>query len=80
LTLELKHLLSGVGLDEVKNWAVDGIEQEGWPRFGPVVKTSEEFRAAYVAFRAKCVSIAREVSGAAAVEVGKMAGRTEGKM
>jgi Transaldolase/Fructose-6-phosphate aldolase len=80
LTAELKHLLMKVGLDEAESWAVDGIEQEGWPRFGPVVKTSEEFRAAYVAFRAKCVSIAREVGSAAAVEVGKRTGRTEGKI
>jgi hypothetical protein len=80
LTPELKHLLRKVGLAEVESWAVDGIGQEGWPRFGPVVKTSEEFCAAYVAFRAKCVSIAREVSGAAAVEVGKTTGRTEAKI
>jgi hypothetical protein len=79
LTPELKHFLTGVGLDEVKNWTVDGIKQEGWFRFGPVVKTSEEFRAAYVAFRAKCVSIAREVSKSAVVETGQTAGRTGGK-
>jgi hypothetical protein len=79
LTPELKDFLMGVGLDEVRDWAIDGIKQEGWPRFGPVVKTSEEFRAAYVTFRAKCVSIAREVSTSMVAETGQTVGRAGGK-
>ena len=79
LTPSLKELLSGVGLDEAKEWEVDGIPTEGWPEFGPVVKTTEEFRAAYMAFRAKCVSIANEVANTETVKSRSLTGQAEAK-
>ncbi len=79
LTSELKELLLRVGLEEAKDWAVDGIPPRGWPEFGPVVKTTEEFRAAYTAFRTKCVSIAREVAHKDAVRRESLTGKVEAK-
>ena len=78
LTPELKELLVSIGLEEAKDWPVDGIGEDGWQEFGPVVKTTEEFRAAYTAFRMKCVSVAREI-GETIVEGKILAGRAEAK-
>jgi hypothetical protein len=79
LTSKLKELLLRVGLEEAKDWGVDGIPPEDWPRFGPVVKTTEEFRAAYMAFRTKCISIAREVAHRETVRREGLAGKVEAK-
>ncbi len=55
-------LLNEAGID-VENWQTRGMEPGEWPTFGSVQKTSEEFKAAYDTFAAKCVDIAREVGG-----------------
>lgn len=63
LTPDLKDFLQNeVGID-VSSWQTRGLEPAEWPGFGPVQKTSAEFRAAYDAFAAKCVAIAKEVAG-----------------
>ena len=80
LTPGLKELLLGVGLEEAKDWAVDGVPLEGWPEFGPVVKTTEEFRAAYMAFRTKCLSIAKEVARTATMRSGNLTNQVEAKL
>ncbi len=59
LTPSLKELLLEVGIEEAAGWGTDGIPPERWHEFGPVQKTTAEFRAAYTAFAAKCVSIAK---------------------
>jgi hypothetical protein len=59
LTPRLKALLLETGIEEANRWGNSGIPPERWHEFGPVQKTSAEFRAAYTAFAAKCVSIAR---------------------
>jgi hypothetical protein len=59
LTPSLKKLLLEAGIEEVAHWGTEGIPPERWHEFGPVQKTSAEFRAAYTAFAAKCVSIAK---------------------
>jgi len=59
LTPGLKRLLLEAGIEEVAHWGTEGIPPERWHEFGPVQKTSAEFRAAYTAFAAKCVSIAK---------------------
>jgi hypothetical protein len=59
LTLSLRELLLEVGIEEVVSWGTKGIPPERWHEFGPVQKTTAEFRAAYTAFAAKCVSIAK---------------------
>jgi hypothetical protein len=59
LTPTLRELLLEAGIEEVAHWGTEGIRPEKWHEFGPVQKTSAEFRAAYTAFAAKCVSIAR---------------------
>jgi len=79
LTSELKELLLRVGLEEAKDWPVDGILPAEWPEFGPVVKTSEEFRAAYLAFRTKCISIAREAAHSETVRHGSLTDKVEVK-
>jgi hypothetical protein len=79
LTSELKELLLRVGLEEAKDWAVNGIPPADWPEFGPVVKTTEEFRAAYMAFRTKCISIAREVAQEDMARRQSLAGKVEVK-
>ena len=53
--------MNKVGID-VADWHTGGLEPEDWPSFGSVQKTSGEFKAAYDAFAAKCVGIAKEVS------------------
>ena len=60
LTASLKELLLEAGIEEVAQWGTEGIRPEQWHEFGPVQKTSAEFRAAYTAFAAKCVAIAKE--------------------
>ncbi len=62
LTPELKSLLEEVGVD-VGGWQTRGMPPGDWPGFGSVQKTSTEFRAAYDAFAAKCVDVAKEVAG-----------------
>jgi hypothetical protein len=63
LTPSLRELLLEVGIEEVGSWGTKGIPPERWHEFGPVQKTTAEFRAAYTAFAAKCVSIAKGTSG-----------------
>lgn len=55
-------LINVVGID-VGGWHTKGVEASGWPGFGAVIKTSAEFQAAYDAFAARCVNIARAVAG-----------------
>ena len=63
LTPSLKALLMDkVGID-VSTWQTSGLEPADWPDFGPVQKTTAEFRAGYDAFATKCVAIAKEVAG-----------------
>src|SRR5262249_8975729 len=50
LTPSLKELLLEVGIEKVAGWGTDGIPPERWHEFGPVQKTTAEFRAAYTAF------------------------------
>ena len=65
LTPELKELLlHKLGIEEVQDWGTEGIRPEDWSTFGSVQKTGAEFRAAYEAFAAKCVDMAREVAAA----------------
>jgi hypothetical protein len=59
VTPSLRKLLLEAGIEEVAHWGTEGIPPERWHEFGPVQKTSAEFRAAYTAFAAKCVSIAK---------------------
>jgi len=59
LTPSLKALLLEVGIGEAARWGTGGVPPQRWHEFGPVQKTSAEFRAAYTAFAAKCVTIAR---------------------
>jgi hypothetical protein len=59
LTPELKSFLEKVGVD-VASMKTRGMQPGDWPGFGSVMKTSGEFRAAYDAFAAKCVGIAKE--------------------
>ena len=63
LTPSLKGLLLEAGIEEAARWGTEGIPPERWHEFGPVQKTSAEFRAAYTAFAAKCVSITKEQTG-----------------
>lgn len=62
LTPELKAVLEEAGVD-VGGWQTRGMQPADWPGFGSVQKTSGEFRAAYDAFAAKCVDVAKEVAG-----------------
>jgi hypothetical protein len=62
LTPELKSVLEEVGVD-IGGWQTRGMPPADWPSFGSVQKTSGEFRAAYDAFAAKCVGVAKEVAG-----------------
>ena len=62
LTPSLKDLLTQVGID-VSKWQTKGLEPSDWPNFGSVQKTTAEFQAAYDAFAAKCVGLAKEVAG-----------------
>ncbi|MDE2888344.1 MAG: hypothetical protein OXR72_09005 [Gemmatimonadota bacterium] len=63
LTPSLKdYLVNVVGID-VTGWQTRGLEPGDWPDFGSVQKTSAEFRAAYDTFAARCIAIAKEVSG-----------------
>jgi len=55
-------LVNQVGID-VATWQTKGMEPSDWPNFGSVQKTSAEFKAAYDAFAAKCVGLAKEVAG-----------------
>lgn len=60
LTPSLKEFLEGqVGID-LSGWQTRGMEPGDWPNFGSVQKTSGEFKAAYDAFLAKCVALAKE--------------------
>ena len=62
LTPSLRSFLIGdVGID-VESWQTSGLEPVQWPAFGPVQKTVAEFRAAYDAFAARCLSIAEEAA------------------
>lgn len=63
LTPSLKDFLKNVVGIDVTGWQTRGLEPGDWPDFGSVQKTSAEFRAAYDAFAARCVAIAREVAG-----------------
>ena len=63
LTPSLKDfLMNGVGID-VGTWETKGLTPADWPEFGAVRKTGAEFKAAYDAFAAMCVAVAREVAG-----------------
>ena len=62
LTPSLKSFLEEVGID-VDGWKTQGLEPGDWPNFGSVQKTSGEFQAAYDAFAAKCVAVAKEFAG-----------------
>ena len=60
LTPSLKSFLEGeVGID-VSSWQTRGVEPGDWKSFGSVQKTTAEFKAAYDAFLAKCVGLAKE--------------------
>jgi hypothetical protein len=59
LTPSLKAFLEGeVGID-LSGWQTRGVEPANWPDFGSVQKTTGEFKAAYDAFSAKCVALAK---------------------
>jgi len=58
---ELAKILVEVGaIPEAKLYGLRGISEEQWPRFGSVLKTMAEFRAAYQRFAFQCVALARE--------------------
>jgi len=59
LTPSLRDFLGNeVGVD-VTGWQTRGLEPSDWPNFGSVQKTTAEFQAAYDAFAAKCVALAK---------------------
>ena len=58
---ELAKTLVEVGaIPAAKSYGLRGISEEQWPRFGAVLKTMAEFRAAYQRFASQCVALARE--------------------
>jgi len=60
---EVNELLKKVGIEP--KYGNRGIRVEEWPKYGPCVKTMNEFTNAYLKFRAKCVEtfkhLAREL-------------------
>ena len=62
LTPSQKSFLQDKAGIDVFTWQTSGLEPTDWPDFGPVQKTTAEFRAVYDAFAAKCVAIAKQVA------------------
>jgi len=61
ITSELAKILVEVGaIPAAKLYGLRGISEEQWPRFGSVLKTTAEFRAAYQRFASQCAALARE--------------------
>ena len=54
--------MNRVGID-VGSWQTKGLTPAEWPEFGPVLKPSAEFMAAYDVFAARCVPVAKTVAG-----------------
>jgi len=62
LTPSLKDfLMNRVGVN-VSAWQTKGLAPAEWPEFGPVLKTSAEFKAAYDEFAARCVAVAKTMA------------------
>jgi len=61
IVLELaKTLVDAGAIPAAKSYGLRGILEEQWPRFGSVLKTMAEFRAAYERFASQCVALAKE--------------------
>jgi len=61
IVLELaKTLVDAGAIPAAKSYGLRGILEEQWPRFGSVLKTMAEFRAAYERFASQCVALAEE--------------------
>lgn len=57
---ELNDLLKKVGID--KDYGNRGVSPADWPRYGPCVKTMNEFTNEYLAFRSKVVELIKTIS------------------
>jgi len=57
---EVNELLEKVGIE--KRYGSRGLRLEEWPKYGPCVKTMNEFTHAYLAFREKVVALAKEIA------------------
>ncbi len=56
---ELNELLKKVGID--RDYGGRGVSPVDWPKYGPCVKTMNEFSNEYVAFRSKVVSLIKTI-------------------
>lgn len=63
LTPSLKDFLENEVQIDLSGWQTRGMEPGDWPEFGSVQKTTTEFKAAYDAFLARCIDLAKEVGG-----------------
>ena len=63
LTPSVKDFLENEVKIDLSGWQTRGMEPGAWPEFGSVQKTTGEFKAAYDAFLAKCVALAKEAAG-----------------
>ncbi len=57
---EVNELLAKVGIEQ--KYGNRGLRIEEWPKYGPCVKTMNEFTNAYLKFRAKCVETFKQLA------------------
>jgi len=61
VTSELAKILAAAAvIPPLESYGLRGISEEQWPKFGSVMKTMAEFRAAYERFASQCVALARK--------------------